>query len=228
MIPYMVALCITKTETENSGRAVLTAVASVDKQRTLFATCKHAVRQQFDATVFDEKHGLVPLRNARVLVGSLADLDLAFMVLEIALPQERRIRINNEPIRGTVQLSHAQNIAMRTGEEVFKITTASVRPSPFKAVREQDMSFSTLHRAGDLERAHKSGFQTLYGVLEMLSVPGVSGSPLWDQTGAIRGMVCSGTTERHELQAADGIPRLIYLPIKKIMKEAQYVLRQVP
>ena len=47
----------------------------------------------------------------------------------------------------------------------------------------------------------------------MRSWPGVSGSPLWDKTGGVVGMVAGGT---ENLTEADPDYNLVYLPAKQI------------
>lgn len=221
MIPYMLALCIKSAE--RNSNVVLTAIAAIDHKRTLFATCKHGVQEgMVEIFLCDERvRELVSPMNA--WAAPAPDLDLAFVAFDFALPLGRPVRINEARIGRETLISHARNVVARGAAEAFQVTTAMTRQSPYKAVREQNGSFSALDQPGDLEKARAFGFQTLYGVLEMQSWPGVSGSALWDRTGSIRGMVCGGSDDKHP--AVDEVPRLIYLPIKKIMKEAQHVLQ---
>jgi len=69
--------------------------------------------------------------------------------------------------------------------------------------------------------AKEAGRQTFYNLLKMESRPGVSGSPLWDKYGAIRGIVCGGT------RSNTSEPMLVYLPVRYILSELKILLKNL-
>jgi hypothetical protein len=156
------------------------------------------------------------------------DLDLIFLFIRQDVPSDR-IRINESTIGRDTQLSHARN---RFGEtetpSPFVTYSASTKHSLFRAELgwsegDNDLRYRFLKKEGDLEEAKREGVQTFYRVLEMESWTGVSGSALWDKFGSIRGMVCGGDSAENRQE--DGIPRLVYIPAKTIMKEANLILK---
>lgn len=225
MQPYLLAFCGRRPN--GLTRSVLTAIARVGPNKTLFATCRHVLTQTHHLHIIDENGNSLPNSKWAVIPVANPVLDLSFLFIRHDVPAER-IRLGESRIPKGTMLSHARN---RFGEtetpSPFVIHSASTKQSSFRAElgwseRDKDMRYNFLKDEGALQEARREGVQTLYHVLEMESWAGVSGSALWDKFGAIRGMVCGG--DSRETRQKDGIPRLVYIPVKTIAKQAKLVL----
>lgn len=226
MQPYLLAYCGRRPD--GLARSVLTAVARVGPNKTLFATCQHAVTQTRDLHIIDENGAHLPSATWAVIPVANPVLDLVFLFIRHDVPAER-IRLNESPIpRDTLLLSHARNRFGQTDTPApLVIHSASAKRSQFRAERgfpkdSDSLGYRFLTSEDEIKEARNEGVQTFYDVLDMESWTGVSGSALWDKFGAIRGMVCGGDSA--ETRQEDGVPRLVYIPAKTIAKQVKLIL----
>lgn len=221
MKPYLLAIDSLNAPGSRfqGGKGVLFALMPTTKGKTLFATCRHLWVPGTTTSFFAHTEEGVPLGGleAKLLPLQGTSLDLMFWEVSTAVPAEC-MRTNEWPIQKGTSISHARNVLRRpefSEGKVFHVSTAQTRHGNSRAVR-IDGKFFYAPDKQSLDEAKALGMP-LYSVLGMQSRPGVSGSPLWDNFGAIRGMVCGGDEEP---TSGDVAPRLIYLPIKTILKEA--------
>lgn len=229
MRPYLLALCGGERDYSSPdslvtrGRGVAVAVASLPGNRSVFVTCRHNIVNKVALNVYNEDGEAVKVehRAMTLLLPKKDDLDLVLFVLPIAVVAER-IRLSAQPIEKNTTLSHAQNIfsgESKSVNDVFVFSEASTCKSDGRAICSLGSGiYEFVADEKAVSRAKEAGRQTFYNVLMMESRPGVSGSPLWDKYGAIRGIVCGGT-EKDAI-----VPRLIYLPVRYIESELKITL----
>lgn len=204
------------------GRSVAFAVASLSSGHTVFATCKHNILDTPTLSVFDERGQVIGVEGdgMKLLLSRQEDLDLALFTLPICVSIER-IRLSTFPIEPNSDLSHAQNIGgtKECSAGTFAVTTKTTRKSQERAICSLGSGvYEFVQDDEGVRVAKQAGRKNFYGVLHMASRPGVSGSPLWDKYGAIRGMVCGGNDADKEE------PKLIYVPTRSIEAELKILL----
>lgn len=228
MKPYLLAIDSRNAPGSQfqGGKGVLFALLPTTKSKTLFATCRHLWVPGITTSFFAHTEEGAPLGDleAKLLPLQGTSLDLMFWEVSTVVPAER-MRVNEWPIQKGTIISHAQNV-LRKPEfpegKVFRESVTQTEQRSDKAVRMQGKFFYAPDKQS-LDEA-KALKVPLYSVLEMQSWPGVSGSPLWDNFGTIRGMVCGGDEE----PVSEGVPpRLIYLPVKTILKEAHKMVKAI-
>jgi hypothetical protein len=230
MQPYLLAFGHQEVPETIKERSVIFAVMATAQNRTLFATCRHTHPLQarsFFYAVTERNEELTLPGDAKLFPSQKTELDLTFVELDIRVPAER-MRFNEAPIQKGSSILHARNVLSKKGfpeGQVFQVSSANTERAAFRAVYTHAGTYSFLDWTGGFDEAKKQGMSVFYDVLEMQSWPGVSGSPLWDNFGAIRGMVCGGTDE--EYPSTDGVPRLVYLPAKTILREALHVVKSL-
>lgn len=225
MKPYILAMNFTESSRVGNfarGRGVAFAVASLSSGRTVFVTCRHNFFNKTAFVIFDENGKSVDFYGAgtHVLSSTREDLDVSLFVLPVSVPVER-IRLSTQPIVANTQLSHAQNVVGSDGgsREAFVFTSKSASKCGERAICSLGSgAYEIIRTEAEVNESLTAGRKTFYGVIDMGSRPGVSGSPLWDKYGAIRGMVCGGNDETSPK------PRLIYLPIRLIEPELKILL----
>lgn len=229
MRPYLLAIDSRNVPGSRfqGGKGVLFALMPTTKGKTLFATCRHLWVPGTTLTFFAHTEEGAPLGDldAKLLPLPGTSLDLMFWEVSTAVPAER-MRMNEWPIQKDTTISHARNVLRKPEfpeKQVFDFSVAQTRQGSRKAVRMGGGKFYYVPDKQSLDEAKALNIP-LYSVLEMQSRPGVSGSPLWDSFGAIRGMVCGGDEE----STSEGVtPRLIYVPIKTILKEASQMVKAI-
>ena len=229
MKPYLLALCGKEIDLgspdslASRGRGVAVAVASLPGNRSVFVTCRHNILNKVGLIIYDEngKGVEVESNSMTVLLPTRDDLDLILFVLPVTVPSER-IRLSSQPIGKETALSHAQNIVWSEPEspsDVFAFSKATTRRADGRAICSMGSGiYEFVADDAAAKRAKEAGRQTFYNVLLMESRPGVSGSPLWDKYGAIRGIVCGGTSKNAT------VAKLIYLPVRHIESELKITL----
>ena len=228
MKPFMLALNFAEgnnTEAESrvaKGRGVAFAVASLSQGRSVFATCKHNFMNKSALVIFDENGETVGLdgEGMQILFSSREDLDVALIILPISVAAER-IRLSTQSFSGKIDLSHAQNVVGSKNNQgcAFVVSSEVSRKSDERAICSLGSGlYEFVKTESEVSEALAVGRKTFYSVLHMGSRPGVSGSPLWDKYGAIRGMVCGGNDE------AGPMPKLIFLPVRSIEAELKILI----
>src|ERR1700690_1201370 len=174
MQPYLLAFCERKAN--GLTRSMLTAVARVGPNMTLFATCKHVVTQMNGLFIVDE-NGTMMQSKGGAIPAVHPVLDLIFLFIRQDVPSNR-IRLNESPISRDRRLTHARNKFGETGmPSPFLTHSATTRQSSFRAELgwsddDNDIRSKFLENDGDIEEARREGVQTFYRVLEMESWTG--------------------------------------------------------
>lgn len=227
MKPYLLALCGGERSFEHderiTGRGRGVAVASLKGGRTVFASCRHNFINKVALSIYDKDRKSVEIseRSLMLLIPTRDDLDLVLFVLPIPVSNEC-IRLSSQPIENNTVLYHAQNIVTNDqppGSKVFAFSGAKTSKTSGRAICSfGDGTYELVPEDGGVAKAKDAGRQIFYSILGMKSRPGVSGSPLWDKYGTIRGMVCGGTGK--DVSS----PRLIYLPVRYMVRELKILL----
>lgn len=226
MQPYLLAFCEQKAN--GFARSVLTAVARIGPNKTLFATCSHVLTQMNSLLIVDENGAFLPEAKLVAVPVTKSNLDLVFLVICHDVPFDR-IRINDAPISRGTEITHARNRFGKTETiSPFVTHSAPAKKSSFWAElgwsdEDSNLRYGFLKDEGELQQAKREGVLIFYPILEMESWPGVSGSALWDKFGAIRGIVCGGDSP--ENRQKEGIPHLVYIPARTILKEVSHILK---
>lgn len=218
--PFILVNCLETSGgvvTRGSGRSVAFPVAKTKEGKYLFCTCSHAITDHLDKGgslhfCYDDGSD-VPL-GERVLnnvVPPELNFDLSFFEADI----DRKIgiaRFSGRSVVPGLELSHVRNVCYREDfpdqKSVFTTQTVEARTGKFM------LDGGSFHKVdADLKRLLGTMPKSPHKGVAMRSWPGVSGSPLWDKTGGVLGMVAGGT---EELTKENPRFNLIYLPAKQI------------
>lgn len=218
--PFLLVNCL---ETANgmviggSGRSVAIPVAKTTQGKYLFCTCSHTITGHIakgGSLGFYYADGMeVPLgeRVRNHVIPPELNFDLSFF--EKTIDREVGfVRFSERSIVPGLELSHVRNVCFREDfpDQKSVITTQTVEATTGMFMFGGDR----FHKVdADLRQALVILPKSPHKGVAMRSWPGVSGSPLWDKTGGVLGMVAGGTEELTEEN-----PRynLVYLPAKQI------------
>ena len=207
------------------GRGVMFPVAKTKTGRIIFASCAHVYDEKmgYQEMMYhheDGTHLTMVAETRNMILPYELGADLVFVEASVEDPSTiETVRLRDERISGGVELHHVRNVMYK---EDFKGQFCSIGSGT--ATLRKGVSFGRIsrHNATFQElpngKTHP-GFKFPLKGLWMRSDPGRSGSPLWDKTGAVYGMVCGGS---NELQSEDENHHLVYLPtpvIKKYLRQ---------
>lgn len=225
--PFLLVSCVemlNDTTARSTGRSIAFPVAYTKAGKTLFCTCSHTITHHLEMgnkLLFHYADGTeVPLVD-RILnnVMPLAlNLDLSFF--EIDSDEKIEVaRLRDRVITTGLELSHVRNVCFREDfpDQKTVFATQVVGASTGKHMFLDEMFYKV--DAGLRQKAKSVALpKSPHRGVAMRSWPGVSGSPLWDKSGNVLGMVAGGTEKLTE-----EYPRwnLVYLPAKQI----QYCMR---
>jgi hypothetical protein len=172
--------------------------------KVILATAAHAVNEiagHYTLVLCDSEGNEVPLKSSReapvktMILPPEYATDLAFMEVEMErMPS--LVKFSTDPILNDTTLFHARNVIGRKefeGKVCIKTEQKSnLLPEQYACVgnkyfERSEIAAQTVQRIPCPLRA-----------LAMQSWPGVSGSPLWNQSGRTVGMVCGGNVELTE------------------------------
>lgn len=229
--PFILVNCLKTINGEvtgSSGRSVAFPVAKTKDGKYLFATCAHTIVDHLNKgfplhMLFadgSEVPRVGPMRNN--VIPPQLNFDLSFFELDVG-KQIGLVRFSSRTVSFGNDLSHVRNVSFREdfGDERFVITTQTSGRSTGKYLYAGNQFLQ-------VDEALKRSLQTMpkcphKGVV-MRSMPGVSGSPLWDKYGNVLGMVSGGTGK---LTAESPEYNLVYLPIKQIQACIKSFLRHL-
>ena len=218
--PFLLVNCLETSGdmvTGGSGRSVGFPVAKTKEGRVLFCTCSHTITDHL------AKGGLLNFYYADGTQVSLSrrirnnvippelNFDLSFFEADI----DRKIgivRLSERSVAPGLELSHVRNVCFKEDfpdqKSVFTTQTVGAITGKFM------FGGDRFHKVdADLKQALQVLPKSPHKGVAMRSWPGVSGSPLWDKTGGVVGMVAGGT---EKLTEANPDYNLVYLPAKQI------------
>jgi hypothetical protein len=198
------------------GRCVLFPVAARENDTVVFATCSHTVDglDKYEARTCDvEGHEVGTDKGFRTLILPRAlGTDLAFVIQQLK-QVPLIVRLSERTIAKGSKLSHVRNVMFRSDfkDQTHLVTEQSASPLSRRFAYVEESYREPKEQIAALGQRLKNPLRAL----AMRSVPGVSGSPLWDQYGNVLGMVCGGN---EELTESEKEYFLVYLPAKEIKR----------
>ncbi len=212
--------------TGGSGRSVAFPVAITKEGKYLFCTCSHSITDHLSkggSLLFYYADGTEVPRGERVrnnVIPAELNFDLSFFEIEI----DRKIdlvKFNERSVAAGLELSHVRNVCFKGDfpNLTSVITTQVVEARIGKFL----LSGDRFYKVADLKSTPGTLPKSPHQGVVMRSWPGVSGSPLWDKTGSVVGMVAGGT---EKLTEAEPRYNLIYLPAKQVQECMKIFLSQ--
>lgn len=229
--PFLLVNCLETSDSmtvRGSGRSVAFPVAKTTQGKYLFCTCSHTITGHIakgGSLHFLYADGIDVPRDERVrnhVIPPEMNLDLCFF--ELAIDRELGFaRFTERPIVPGLELCHVRNVCFRADfpDQKMVITAQKVEATTGKYVFDGDR----FHKMDeDLRRALGTPLKNPHKGLAMRSWPGVSGSPLWDKSGSVLGLVAGGT---EKLTDENPNYNLVYLPAKQILSCMKKFLTKV-
>lgn len=187
--------------------------------KVILATAAHTVSDitgHYTLVLCDSEGNEVPLKSSReapiktmILPPDYAT-DLAFVEVEMEQVPSL-VKFSTDPIVNGATLFHARNVMGRKEFSGQACVRTEQKGSPLS--RQFACLNSEYFERSDLMAQTTIRVPCPLRELSMRSWPGVSGSPLWTQSGRTIGMVCGGNTELTENEPSYF---LIYLPAETI------------
>jgi len=218
--PFLLVNCVETSGdvvSGGSGRSVAFPVAKTTQGKYLFCTCSHTITSHIakgGSLHYCYADGTDVPSGERIrnhVIPPELNFDLSFFEKDVDR-EIGRARFSDRLIAPGLELSHVRNVCFREDfpDQKSVITTQAVEATTGKYMFGGDR----FHKVdADLRQMFGALPKSPHKGLAIRSWPGVSGSPLWDKSGSVLGMVAGGTQELTEER-----PRynLIYLPAKQI------------
>jgi len=214
--PLIFGINTTVAESKKTRAGVAFVIGKTKTGSTVLATCAHILGPVTTNGIYiHDKDGnrinLTDNTSGILCNQGKSALDLGFLEIdsetrpEVARFSDKRITLGDT-------LTHARNNLSDIDKpaSVFQYSSETLNSGPrMRHAYHVHSGFRIQDDPKVRNALEKQGATFDYAVLEMQSRVGVSGSPLWDSFGRVRGMVCGGSDEEKEL---------IFLPIKTIQK----------
>ncbi len=208
------------------SRAVAFPVAKTKQGTTIFATCAHVVEGKgmvFPIALVYSDGASASLPTEEMYTNHVmhpnSGTDLAFIEAKVGRNMKLCTLSDSRIDRGT-RLFHARNVCYKEGfDDDFCVVTEQTASAMSKQYVLIDGAYREVTK--DLIQVLGRHPPAPQKVLMMRSWPGVSGSPVWDELGKVRGMVCGGN---EELTADAPEHFMVYLPADKIKKNLKKFL----